>query len=137
MMMNEYKAMMEEIVQIQHQSKRFLQLLTADEVLPASQLTLLVQLAVNGGMKVTEIADFVGVTPGAVTAICDKLEKQSLVMRARDQQDRRVVKIRLTDEGYLLVESLFHKFSTDKIEHITTTLKQVNQLMQTITNYDN
>lgn len=37
--------------------------------------------------------------PGAMTRALDRLEAKGLVRRVRSQQDRRVVKIELTDEG--------------------------------------
>ena len=52
-------------------------------------------------MKATEIAGFFSVTPGAVTStsMCDKLEKLDLIQRVRESEDRRVVKMNLTENG--------------------------------------
>jgi DNA-binding MarR family transcriptional regulator len=41
-----------------------------------------------------------------VTRLLDRLERQGLVVRARDEQDRRVVKARLTDAGLKLLAEL-------------------------------
>ena len=45
----------------------------------------------NGNMTAGELADATGLTTGAVTKIIDRLEKQDLVERKRDDDDRRKV----------------------------------------------
>lgn len=44
------------------------------------------------------------ITSGAVTNRIDRMEARGLVRRIRDEVDRRVVRVRLTDAGYDLVE---------------------------------
>lgn len=47
------------------------------------------------------------VSPGPdVTRLLDRLEKQGLVQRLRDEQDRRVVRARITERGTDLVEEI-------------------------------
>lgn len=46
------------------------------------------------------------VTSGAITNRIDKLEAKGLVERARDDGDRRTVRIRLTERGLRLVDDL-------------------------------
>ena len=41
-----------------------------------------------------------------VTRLLDRLEKQGLVDRARDEQDRRVVKTRITEQGLAVLSDL-------------------------------
>ncbi len=41
-----------------------------------------------------------------MTRLLDRLEDRGLVVRARSQEDRRVVRAYLTEEGVLLVEQL-------------------------------
>jgi DNA-binding MarR family transcriptional regulator len=43
---------------------------------------------------------------GAVTRVIDQLEARGLVLRERSSDDRREVKLRLTDPGHQMVESL-------------------------------
>ncbi|WP_423786387.1 MarR family winged helix-turn-helix transcriptional regulator [Heyndrickxia oleronia] len=86
----------------------------------------------NGGMKATEIAGFFSVTPGAVTSMCDKLEKLDLIQRVRESEDRRVVKMNLTENGEKKVHDLFLKFSQEKLADIVEVLTNVNKLMSKI-----
>ncbi|WP_010098898.1 MarR family winged helix-turn-helix transcriptional regulator [Ornithinibacillus scapharcae] len=122
----------EEMLEIQTRSQKFVTRITAGESLSQSHLVLLFQLKKQGSMKATDIAEFLHVTPGAVTSICDKLESQSYIERTKDPKDRRIVKMILTAKGEQKIKELFSKFPTDEIEKMATTLFQVRQLMSNI-----
>ncbi|MFC9540611.1 MarR family transcriptional regulator [Lysinibacillus sp. NPDC056959] len=126
------ETIMREMLEIQNKSKMFVNLLSEGESLSQNQLILLLQLKINDGMKATEIAEFFSVTPGAVTSMCDKLEKLEFVERIREQEDRRVVKMVLTNNGELKVKDLFLKFPQEKLIDMTKILREVNQLMNKI-----
>ncbi|MGE7948605.1 MarR family transcriptional regulator [Lysinibacillus sp. NPDC093688] len=123
---------MKEMLEIQQKSKTFVNLLSEGESLSQNQMILLLQLKSNDGMKATEIAEFFSVTPGAVTSMCDKLEKLEFVERIREQEDRRVVKMVLTNSGELKVQDLFLKFPQEKLIDMAKVLREVNQLMNKI-----
>jgi len=123
---------MKEMLEIQHKSKMFVDLLSEGEALSQNQLILLLQLKINNGMKATEIAEFFSVTPGAVTSMCDKLEKLELIQRIRENNDRRVVKMALTNIGDMKVQEIFLKFSQDKLIDMANILREVNLLMNKI-----
>jgi DNA-binding MarR family transcriptional regulator len=53
----------------------------------------------NTEMKISEISQILQVTPPTVTQIINSLEKDGLVERTVDQEDRRAVKIKLTPAG--------------------------------------
>ncbi|MBS4189921.1 MarR family transcriptional regulator [Bacillus sp. FJAT-49705] len=130
--MHNVEIIMREMLEIQQKSKMFVNLLSEGESLSQSQLILLLQLKFNDEMKATEIADFFSVTPGAVTSMCDKLEKLNLVQRVRENEDRRVVKMVLTNSGEVKVQELFLKLSQEKLTDIAKVLIDVNKLMSTI-----
>lgn len=130
--MNKVKIIMSEMLEIQQMSKRFVNLLTEGELLSQNQLILLLQLEINGGMKATEIADFFNVTPGAITSMCDKLEKLNLIKRVRESEDRRVVKMVLTNIGEDKVHEIFLKFPQEKLTNIAKILIDINKLMSKI-----
>ncbi len=123
---------MREMLEIQQKSTMFVNLLSEGESLSQNQLILLLQLKINDCMKATEIAEFFSVTPGAVTSMCDKLEKLDLVQRVRENEDRRVVKMVLTKSGEIKVQELFLKFSQEKLTDMAKILSDVNQLMKKI-----
>jgi DNA-binding MarR family transcriptional regulator len=51
------------------------------------------------GLKMSELSQRMMVTSGNVTGIADILEREGLVVRAVDQNDRRVYRVKLTAEG--------------------------------------
>jgi DNA-binding MarR family transcriptional regulator len=50
--------------------------------------------------KPIDMADHLGVTRGNMTGVLDNLERDGMVTRQNDDQDRRVNSVRLTDKGY-------------------------------------
>jgi DNA-binding MarR family transcriptional regulator len=58
------------------------------------------------GMSVKELAEFTGVTPGAITQFVDGLVEKGLVSREGDPTDRRVVRLKVTE----LAITQFEKF---------------------------
>jgi len=126
------EVIMREMLEIQQKSKMFVNMLSEGETLSQNQLILLLQLKINGGMKATEIADFFSVTPGAVTSMCDKLEKLNCIKRVRENEDRRVVNMVLTPDGEQKVQEIFLKFPQEKLTDIAKVLTEVNKLMKKI-----
>jgi DNA-binding MarR family transcriptional regulator len=67
------------------------------------QLILLAVLDAAGESTMTALTEKMGTTMGAVTNLADRLVHADLVEREHDTEDRRVVKVRLTDKGRELV----------------------------------
>lgn len=59
----------------------------------------------------TETAQILGITVGTLTVSVDRLVKKGYVLRRRDEEDRRVVRISLTRDGKLAarMHGKFHK----------------------------
>lgn len=77
---------------------------SANESVP--RLRLLYELHCNGPRKMADLAQGLGVTPRAVTALVDGLEEESLVRRVAHPTDRRVTMIEITG-GAAEVEEQF------------------------------
>ncbi len=129
---NNIEVIMREMLAIQQKARRFADMLCEGESLAQTQLILLIQMKINNGMKAFEIAEFLGVTPGAVTSICDKLEKLQLIQRVRESEDRRVVKMMLTEDGEAKVHELFLKFPQEELAEIKKVLLEVNHLLSSV-----
>ena len=54
---------------------------------------------------VTELAEYMGVTPSTMSLNLTRLEKGGFVSRARDPADRRVMNVRLTESGERMRDS--------------------------------
>lgn len=63
------------------------------------QATLLCRLYAQEGMTQSEIAEQLAVQGATVTNILQRMEEAGLVVRRRDPEDNRLVRVYLTDEG--------------------------------------
>ncbi len=66
---------------------------------PLAQLKSLFLIHIRGSINVRHLAQDLGVTPGNVTSIVDRLVGQGLVKRSASPEDRRIVLLELTDKG--------------------------------------
>ena len=73
--------------------------------LTLEQFWLLRQLLQNGPMPIGELATVLGITPGSVTVACKRLEKDGHVTRDRQAHDERIVRVALTSEANIILES--------------------------------
>ncbi len=89
------------------QKKLFAQI--TEDIVPSvtsTHLYMLIFIREHGECMVTDIANYLGVTLGAVTSIVDKLCDFGLVIRERSETDRRLVIIKLSEEGKELLEKI-------------------------------
>ncbi len=78
------------------------------EVTP-SQMNALFALYGVDDLPMGELADQMGLTESAATRLVDRLINMNLVRRGRDDQDRRVVRVRLSTYGRQLAELVFER----------------------------
>jgi DNA-binding MarR family transcriptional regulator len=89
------------------------------------------------GVSVKDLAEVLSVTPGAVTQFIDSLVEKGLVKREEDHDDRRLLRIKLTEYGnnnfnefkkdYLTsVSRVFDSLSDDEIMQLTRLLMKAN-----------
>ena len=74
-----------------------------------SQFHILKILAYDGPQKVTELAETLQMTPGAITGASDKLVSKGYAKRKGAAGDRRVVYMEIMDNGKQLLESMIEK----------------------------
>jgi len=67
--------------------------------LTESQLNVLEYVLAADRMKPSDLIHFLATTPAAVTTLLDRMEKNELIERIRDDRDRRIVWIHVTDKG--------------------------------------
>lgn len=76
-----------------------------DSTLALSQLELMALIArSDSGFKVSDVAEFMGVTNAAASRAIDRLVQRGLVDRAVAPRDRRAVELSLTPEGQDLLD---------------------------------
>ncbi|MBP1154682.1 MULTISPECIES: MarR family transcriptional regulator [unclassified Paenibacillus] len=72
----------------------------------ASQAVILEKLDSEGPLKVSQIAEALWITSGAVTTLSDKLIAGGFAERMRSEEDRRVVMMEITDKGKEVISAL-------------------------------
>jgi len=101
----------------------------------AAQYVILVGLA-NGIDSASGLCKGVSYDPGAMTRMIDRLERKGLVRRVRCPDDRRVVKLALTDEGKAVYPQLIASaaaVTNRSLEGFTKTeARQLEGLLQRI-----
>lgn len=69
-----------------------------------AQFRSLVVLASRGPQGMASLAEALGVTPPTASRLCDRLVRKGLIRRRTDRNDRRQVRIALTESGRRLVD---------------------------------
>ena len=65
-------------------------------------------------MEARHLAAEAGITKGTLTGVLDTLERRGLVVRRRRDDDRRLLSIRLTDDGQALLTRLYPVFNAEE-----------------------
>ncbi|TQL66988.1 MarR family transcriptional regulator [Nocardioides albertanoniae] len=89
----------------------------------------------GGELPMAKLGSRLQVHPASVTSAVGRLEKQSLVRRARSETDRRVVLAAITDEGREAVEAatvslnteVFEKPGIEEVRELTALLSQLRE----------
>lgn len=67
--------------------------------LGVSPILVLSELKNKGPQRQAELAETIGYTKGAMTSIAEKLVKLGLAERLYDENDRRTIRLQITEEG--------------------------------------
>lgn len=70
------------------------------------QLRLLVLLATKGPLSLSQIADELGIDLSNASRFCDRLQRNELVQRDRQDDDGRVVRVSITKTGVGLIAAV-------------------------------
>ena len=74
-----------------------------------SQYDVLMVLYHNGDLKVGDIMEKTLTTPGNITVVINNLERDGLVKRIRDTEDKRAINISITDKGINIIKKIIPK----------------------------
>ncbi len=77
-----------------------------DLSLSRTEILTLLQVERNGEIIMSQIANFINIPMSTATGIIERLVRKGYIERARSESDRRVVTIRLTEEGKQLAEGI-------------------------------
>jgi DNA-binding MarR family transcriptional regulator len=90
------------------------------------QYWLLRLLRRKGALSISELAEKLGVTGSSITTSCKRLEKAGLVMRERQSDDERMVRVTLTEQGNARVEA-WQEQRRELLAHLLAPLAQGEQ----------
>jgi DNA-binding MarR family transcriptional regulator len=97
---------LEAILYLYTESRRLTKELARSVDLTGPQLTVLKMLEGVGDLSLSELSERIRAQNSTVTGIIDRMEREGLVLRARSTEDRRVVKIKLTDKGSKIARAI-------------------------------
>lgn len=106
------------------------------------QFYALVKIYRESGMTIGDLCDRMFLACSTVSGLVDRLEKANLVERYRDDDDRRVVRLKLTPNGFKHTEEILEnrreKFERDlemiRIERREELIEDLNQLVTIMNN---
>jgi MarR family transcriptional regulator, organic hydroperoxide resistance regulator len=88
------------------ESRRLTKELARSVELTGPQLTVLKMLEGVGDLSLSELSERIRAQNSTVTGIIDRMEQAGLVARVRSTEDRRVIKIKLTERGGRIARSI-------------------------------
>ncbi|KMJ56584.1 hypothetical protein AB685_21075 [Bacillus sp. LL01] len=90
-----------------------------------------------GKITSSHLAEELQVKPSAITAMIDRLSKNDFVIRERDEQDRRVVYLRISDSGKLALKTSKEKRNTIMEKYVSQMtdqeIEQLTNLLEKLT----
>ncbi|ACB85526.1 MarR family winged helix-turn-helix transcriptional regulator [Natranaerobius thermophilus] len=104
------------------------------------QFIALQSLTKEGDLTIGELSDRLFLACSTVTDLVDRMEKNELVKRYRDDKDRRIVRIKVLEKGHKLIseviaarqeylKNILKDLSKSERERIIFALTQLNELM--------
>jgi len=96
-------------------------ILTTFDITPP-QFNALLVLANNDSLTMGELCRRLYLASSTVTDLIDRMEKNELVARERDADDRRVIRLKVQEKGHELIEELMAR----RIGYLKHVLKQVD-----------
>lgn len=73
------------------------------------QFTALQILINQGNMTIGELSQKMALACSTITDLIDRMEKSELVVRKKDEKDRRVVRVEVLPNGYNILEKVLNK----------------------------
>lgn len=97
----------------------------------------------EGNLTIGELSQKNGLAFSTTTDLVDRMEKNDLVKRIKDDSDRRVVRIQILDKGKKIIKEVIHKrqdflgdvletFSSDQVNELSELLKILQKQMKHI-----
>jgi DNA-binding MarR family transcriptional regulator len=99
--------------------------------LTEGQLNVLELLLQHQPMKPSDLLQYLSTTPAAITTLLDRMERNELIERTRDDNDRRIVWVSVSEKGKAEAE----RGSTIRTEMIEQSLDRISSHNQQLLVY--
>ncbi len=111
--------------------------------IPPSHAKVIFHLHCGGEASVSEIAKNLSISKSNMTPIIDKLIQENLVERFTDPNDRRIIRVRVTEKGHEFclkqrektkkhLEEKISSLSPDELERVKDLAKELNSIFSKI-----
>jgi DNA-binding MarR family transcriptional regulator len=97
---------LEAVIYLSTETRRITKELARRANLTGPQLTVVKILETIGDLSLSELSDKIRAQNSTVTGIIDRMEREGLVQRVRSSEDRRVIRIHLTEKGAKLARDI-------------------------------
>jgi DNA-binding MarR family transcriptional regulator len=84
-------------------------------------------LALQDGLRAGEVARRLMTTPATVTSVADTLERHGHVERRRDESDRRVIRLHITESGLAVVTEVGQALRNDDLWAVFTVVDPADE----------
>lgn len=109
------------------------------------QMKLLSIISKNDGIIQRELAEILDMRPSSLTEILSNLEKNSLITRKQDENDRRIMHVHLTEEGNSIIkdfkqakdnlqDSIFNCLTLEEKEKMLEIVGKINSSLESLDN---
>ena len=134
-------SMEKELSYISHLIKQKGREILSNYTITPPQFVALQWLHESGDMTIGDLSNKMYLAFSTTTDLVDRMEKNELVQRVRDEQDRRVVRIHLLPEGERIIQEVIEKrqnylrdllqeFAVDEAQELLKLLKKLHLLMK-------
>ena len=134
-------SMEKELRYISHLIKQKGREILSNYTITPPQFVALQWLHESGDMTIGDLSQKMYLAFSTTTDLVDRMEKNELVQRVRDEQDRRVVRIHLLPEGERIIQEVIEKrqnylrdllqeFAVDEAQELLKLLKKLHLLMK-------
>ena len=134
-------SMEKELRYISHLIKQKGREILSNYTITPPQFVALQWLHESGDMTIGDLSNKMYLAFSTTTDLVDRMEKNELVQRVRDEQDRRVVRIHLLPEGERIIQEVIEKrqnylrellqdFEVDEAQELLKLLKKLHLLMK-------
>jgi len=94
----------------------------------------------NGSLTISELSQKMSLACSTITDLVDRMEKNELVTRVKDDKDKRVVRVQVLDNGHSLLKQVMNKrhlflanklnnFKDDDKQYLAKNLKSLYEAM--------